>query len=254
MGPVIDISGVEFVLIPSGRFISVQREMQVEIIISKPFYLSKYPVTQRLWHEYMPFAPWCRASISPSALQKFAQSDNCPAVFVTLPEAMSFCEHFSKSTGFHCQLPSMAQWEHACRAGASTMYFWGDGKYDFESAVKYAWHEWPLRFGNVPIVLPEVGKRLPNPWGLHDMTGLVQEWVLDRHDLAPDCKIPKKAFVNAMVDPLAVGGSHGICMGGGFRNSLLSLACSSHVVHTVDVRQVDIGFRLAISPETGAGG
>ncbi len=110
-----------------------------------------------------------------------------PAICITHHSAMMYAQWLSEKTGKSYRLPSEAEWEWACRAGTSTPYFFGDAPADLE---EYAWY-----VENAEKPMP-VGKKKPNPWGLHDMHGNVAEWVLDHYIKDQYAKLPEGEVVS----------------------------------------------------------
>ena len=111
--------------------------------------------------------------VNPSYYQSpsYPNSENRPVEMVSWDNAREFCAALSLVTGRTFTLPSEAQWEYACRAGADTLYSFGD---DDSLLGNYAWYV--LNSSNQPQY---VGTKLPNAWGLYDMHGNLSEWCLD---------------------------------------------------------------------------
>jgi formylglycine-generating enzyme required for sulfatase activity len=117
-----------------------------------------------------------------------------PVVRVSWDAATAFCAWLSEKTGSTFTLPTEAQWEHACRAGAATPMWYGMLDDDFSRFANLSdathhtvyyphvpdalppWRPADIRFDDHWRVSAPVGTFAPNPWGLCDMHGNVAEW------------------------------------------------------------------------------
>lgn len=160
-------TGMEFVLIPAGEFMMGSEEKANEepihkVKIKKPFYLGKYPVTQKQWKTIMGSNP------------SIFKGENLPVQGVSWYNAQAFIDKFNeKEHTYKYRLASEAEWEYACRAGTETRFSFGD---DESKLNEYAWYD-----ENSGGVTHPVGQKKPNLWGLYDMNGNVWEWVRDKY-------------------------------------------------------------------------
>jgi formylglycine-generating enzyme required for sulfatase activity len=87
--------------------------------------------------------------------------------------AIMYCKWLYKRTRVFYRLPTEAEWEYACRAGATTTFPFGN---DAAKLDEYAWYA-----GNSENKYHKVGLKKPNAWGMYDMLGNVGEWTLDQY-------------------------------------------------------------------------
>jgi len=104
------------------------------------------------------------------------RGDDRPVDSVSWDQAREFCQRLSDLTaerraGRAYRLPSEAEWEYFARGGEKTAYHFGD---DPAQLSTRAWHQ-----ENSQGSSQAVGKKTPNPLGLHDMLGNVWEWCSD---------------------------------------------------------------------------
>ncbi len=79
--------------------------------------------------------------------------------------------HVKNALGVNVDVPTVAEYEYACRAGTGNLWVSGDG--DFGD---YAWYGEDK--GDAQQ-FHEVGLKLPNAWGFYDIQGNVQEFAID---------------------------------------------------------------------------
>lgn len=142
------------------------------VTLTRGFWCSKYEVTQAQYEEIMGDRP------------SFFDGDyNLPVESVTWSDATNYCGRLTAlmqaagllTNGYAFRLPSEAEWEYVCRAGTTNRFSFGDDPSYLELGT-YSWFS-----DNAGLSTHPVGQKQPNPWGLYDMHGNVQEFCLDRY-------------------------------------------------------------------------
>jgi formylglycine-generating enzyme required for sulfatase activity len=138
--------------------------------LTRGFWMGQIEVTQADWRRVVgPFPD--RPPTPESGL-----GDDVPVYWVNYFEAEDFCARLTRqarssgaiSHGEQVRIPTEAQWEYACRAGASTATAFGDVVTKSTANIQGA--------GGRAV---SVGRYSSNAWGLHDMHGNVFEWCRD---------------------------------------------------------------------------
>jgi formylglycine-generating enzyme required for sulfatase activity len=154
-------------------------EAQVEVTLTRGFWMGKYGVTQGQWKRLVGKLPGELTAAG-------GEGDDLPVYNVSYPEAEELCLQLTRqgrlsgelAMGWEIRLPTEAQREYACRAGTTTATAFGDTlsskQANFQGKPYNGAEQGPslnraTRVGSYPA----------NAWGLHDMQGNVCEWCRD---------------------------------------------------------------------------
>jgi len=229
--------GMRLVRIPAGTFQMGSPPSEAgrrpnespvhSVEITRPFQLATTEVTQAQWQAVMGTQPWL-------GKQYVREGPDYPATHVSWTDAVEFCERLSRREGYTYRLPTEAQWEYACRASTTTPYSFGDDPGELDD---YAWYsENAFRLGEK--YPHEVGAKLPNAWGLHDMHGNIWEWCQDRDGVYPS---------EPQTDPTGTTiGRDRIGRGGDWLNDAGRCRSAFRYAYSPTIKLSYLGFRVAL--------
>jgi len=245
--------GIKFVRIKNGSFIMGSPKTELGrsknetlhiVNLSKEFYMSITEITQGQWFKVMGY--------NPSSFNQCGA--DCPVERVSWDMCQEFIDKLNKieSTNTY-RLPTEAEWEYAARAGTRTAFATGDITTDeckeepaLNEAGWYCWNSGELNpVGNLKS--HRVSRKKPNKWGLYDMHGNVQEWVLDSCDWRSWygwTGVITDTYKNKTTDPLSSKGSHRIFRGGSWNMSPKHARSANRSYYKPGAYRNNIGFRI----------
>jgi formylglycine-generating enzyme required for sulfatase activity len=203
-----------------------------EVRLTRGFFTGVYEVTQAEW-----------TAVTGANPSQFPGDDQ-PVESVSWDDAVVFCKTLSEKTGKAVRLPTEAEWEYACRAGTTTLYWWGDvpdtkqmnydGTATFNGSAAGVASGRPIAVGSYPA----------NPWGLHDTHGNVWEWCQDGFDPVFYRSPP------ATTDPLNLSVTNRrVCRGGSWYTHPWSCRAANRGWHEPTGRGASFGFRVVLEGE-----
>ena len=219
------VTGTEFRRLPTGthRIGSPENERDREaqetlhsVELDRCVGLSTTEVTQAQW----------KAALGEDPSHFADCGSSCPVESVTLHDVerlLARLHELAPADGI--RLPTEAEWEIACRAGAETAFSSGD--------------ELEPTDANFDRSAPTPARTFPpNAWGFFDLHGNVWEWTADEH-----CPYPTGTSVASA--PLRCSAEFHVIRGGSWHFGPDSARCALRYTHRPRDRGPSLGVRLA---------
>ena len=245
---------------PAGELGRESDENQVEVTLSRGFWLAKTEVTQGQWKAAggidvsgRPPSFW-NGKVQ-AAWEKFSASgilpvnfkgDKLPVERVDWNESQDWCSGLTErlrndgklGKGLKSVLPTEAQWEYACRAGTTTALHSGRNLTSKKGVCPnfgvVGWYD-----QNSENRIQPVGEKKANAWGLHDMHGNVHEWCADW---------PGEELAGGIDPQGAATGVHRAARGGSWSCAAARCRASDRGWLRANFRDFNFGFRPALVP------
>ncbi len=259
-------TGIVFVLIPGGTFwMGAQKkdpnaqnydknaeknEGPVHEVKLRPFFLSKYEMTQAQWERFVEKNP--SGYIYPNYRERNPTSPRKKKHIMGLHpvEQVSWEDCHEVMGRLSLSLPTEAQWEYAARAGTTTAYSTGNEISSLQGSANLADayakkngapSTWPFQedLDDGYVIHAPIGKFKANRFGLYDMQGNVWEWCLDwigRYGQPTDPATGERKHT---------GGRQRVGRGGGFGTTAPFSRSAGRTTFSPDLRADFLGVRPA---------
>ncbi len=214
---------------PDSEAGRVDDEVQHDVTLTDGYFIGETELTQQQWGALLTEKP----SRNPGPQR--------PAETIAWEDCRRFCRELTRvqtangdiPEGWEWDLPTEAQWDRACRAGATSPF---GGTLD---AV--GWYS-----SNSDSTTHPVGQKAANAWGLRDMHGNVAEWCVDWFSAYSTNR-------NNWIDPVGPIWSFApVVRGGSFRSVANECRSAARAAGMPDAVPNDsIGFRPALKKKKG---
>ncbi|MGE4550164.1 MAG: SUMF1/EgtB/PvdO family nonheme iron enzyme, partial [Opitutales bacterium] len=229
---------------PQPEFGRYPNELLHQVRLSRDFWMSQFEITQAQYEAVVGENPSANAT-----------DPNLPVENVSWHDALAFCqtlnEKFPPPDGYTYRLPTDAEWEYACRAGADGPYA-GTRRGQLRQVADYIESLDSLGWflNNSDGTTHPVGKKKANGFGLHDMHGNVWEWCLDQVEqnkgrMLESCR-------PGAIDPFWREGSWRTLRGGCSAVTFDRCRSAYRGANAPEVKRGDRGFRIVLGPDLEA--
>lgn len=248
------IDGMTLCWCPEGRFVmgsppgEPERrsgEDQVEVTLTRGFWMAKYETTQSQWKRIIGALPGELTAELPAG-------DDFPVGNVNFTEAEAFCRRLTQRAresvalpaNWEFRLPTEAQWEYACRAGTTTATSFGDTLSSHQANFKGKSYNGAKQGPSLGRAA-KVGSYPANAWGLHDMHGNSFEWCRDwYHSSLPGGVDPDLYFARSTAVKNRTGDISRVRRGGCWADEGWPCRSAFRVRFEPERRYDHIGFRV----------
>jgi formylglycine-generating enzyme len=249
------IDDVRFCWCPPGRFRMGSPpteighrsdEAQVDVVLTRGFWIAKTEVTQGQWTRIAGAFP------DRPPTSEFGLGDGVPVYWVNFIEAETFCRRLTERArgagtlpaGWECRLPTEAQWEYACRAGTTTATSFG-ASLARDQANFNGEQTGGAPSGSARGRATPAGAYPANAWGLHDMHGNIFEWCRDwYHAQLPGGTDPDISTTRGV--PNRDGTYSRVRRGGAWNDAAEFCRSAMRLRYEPERRSDHIGFRVVV--------
>ncbi len=237
------------------------REKPLHRVRLSGFYMAEFPVTQDLWHAVRGDRPagfqGKRRPVESVSWEEAVQFCHALSELTGLPHAYDARGHYRDARGVPTdditqvegfRLPTEAEWEYAAIGGHLAPKKEGIHHAAFPYAGSNRLEEVGWYRENSRAETKDVGLKLPNRLGLHDMSGNVWEWCGDWYDGEYYSQCHEKGVVHNPIGPAE--GSNRVYRGGSWFNYAVGCRVSSRNRWLFGGRDNYVGFRLVLSPRS----
>jgi formylglycine-generating enzyme required for sulfatase activity len=206
--------------------------------LTREFWMAQTECTQAQWQAVM--------GTNPAEFQDPAK----PVENVSYNDVMNFCARMNAivkpKDGWCVSLPTEAQWEYACRAGAQSAFsfgadhadLWRHGNYADKSYTQFD-HGDQQHSDGVGNTTAAAASYRPNEWGFYDMHGNVWEWCVHPY-------FPQNVHGTDPWGSANAASPNRVARGGSWMTTHDKCRSASRSPGPAETRRNSIGFRVVL--------